>query len=123
MRNRRSMVWSCLTATGLALLPIACAGAIEAHPPRSVFVARPPPEPLPDFRSGPPAVGMPWIAGYWHFNGTDYVWIPGHWESPRPGWEWKPPAVVYSQQRRAWVYEHGRWEPVDSSVVDAKAAR
>jgi hypothetical protein len=123
MRNRLSIGWAGLVATAIATSPIGCGGAFEAHPPRSVYVARPPPEPLPEIKSGPSAAGMDWIGGYWHFNGTDYVWIPGHWESPRPGWAWKSPAVVYSQQRRAWVYEHGRWEPADPRVVEAKAVR
>jgi len=92
---------------------------MEAHPPRSVFVARPPPEPLPEMQSGPPAAGMTWISGYWHYTGPDYVWIPGHWESPRPGWAWTPPAVVYSSNQRAWVYEHGRWEPASSASARA----
>ncbi|APR83996.1 Hypothetical protein A7982_09345 [Minicystis rosea] len=44
----------------------------------------PPPAPLPEFQSPAPAPGMVWVAGAWHWNGTDHVWVPGHWVSPPP---------------------------------------
>ncbi len=40
------------------------------------------PEPLYEPVSQPPAPGMLWVAGCWHWDGRDYVWLPGHWESP-----------------------------------------
>lgn len=46
--------------------------------------AGPPPEPLPEFKSTAPAPGMIWVAGAWHWNGVDHVWVPGHWTSPPP---------------------------------------
>lgn len=95
----------------LASAPTGCTISVHAQTSRSVYVARPPPHPLPETKSGAPAPGMEWIAGYWHFNGTDYVWIPGHWESPRPGWTWRPPSVTYSAEHHLWAYELGRWEP------------
>jgi hypothetical protein len=70
---------------------------------------------------------MAWIPGYWHFQGTDYVWIPGHWEVPRAGLQWRAPQVIYSAQRRSWVYVLGRWEPAGQASgevpANAKAAR
>jgi hypothetical protein len=109
---------SCLVAVAMGAAVCACSASLRVQGGRSVFVAKPPPEPLPEMRSGPPAAGMAWVAGYWHFNGTDYVWIPGHWESPRPGLAWRPPTVLYSADQRAWIYEHGRWE-----AGDGRAAR
>jgi hypothetical protein len=100
----------CHLAAGLALAVSACASGTQTDVGRAVYVSSAPPEPLPEFKSGPPAPGMTWLAGYWHFNGSEYVWIPGHWESPRPGAVWKPPAVVYSPDQHAWIYQHGRWE-------------
>ena len=43
-----------------------------------------PPAPLPEFPTSPPVPGMVWMAGAWHWTGTDYAWIPGRWESPPP---------------------------------------
>jgi hypothetical protein len=65
-----------------ALLPLLCAASLTGcvaglgHPE--------PPAPLPEFQSTAPAPGMVWVAGYWHWDGTDHVWVPGHWESPPP---------------------------------------
>jgi hypothetical protein len=42
------------------------------------------PAPLPEFPFPAPAPGMVWVAGTWHWDGTDHVWLPGHWESPPP---------------------------------------
>ncbi|HVY44889.1 MAG TPA: hypothetical protein VHB21_03380 [Minicystis sp.] len=50
----------------------------EAEPPAA-------PAPLPEQRYAAPAPGMVWIAGSWHWDGARYVWLPGHWESPREG--------------------------------------
>jgi hypothetical protein len=43
-----------------------------------------PPAPMPEFPTSPPVPGMVWIAGAWHWTGTDHVWVPGRWESPPP---------------------------------------
>ncbi len=43
-----------------------------------------PPAPLPEIRYAAPSHGMVWIDGSWHWNGADYTWLPGHWESPPP---------------------------------------
>jgi hypothetical protein len=42
----------------------------------------PAPAPLPEVRTAAPAPGMVWVAGSWHWDGIDYVWLPGRWESP-----------------------------------------
>ncbi len=44
----------------------------------------PPSEPMPEFQGLPPVPGMVWVAGRWHWAGTDWVWLPGHWESLPP---------------------------------------
>lgn len=60
---------------GLAVGVVGCAP--EVAPP-----AEAPPAPLPEIVSTPPAPGMLWVAGCWHWDGSGYVWLPGHWESP-----------------------------------------
>jgi hypothetical protein len=44
----------------------------------------PEPAPMPEFQSPPSAPGLAWVGGKWHWQGTDWVWVPGHWESPPP---------------------------------------
>ena len=60
----------------------ACVATVEERPPRVAYVAGPPPPPLSEVQGAAPAPGMSWAEGYWHWNGVQYVWIPGHWESP-----------------------------------------
>jgi hypothetical protein len=115
--------WARLAAAALLAWPAGCGGSLEAHPPRSVYVEVPPPEPLPEMQSGPPAPGMAWIAGYWHFSGAEWVWIPGHWEVAREGWRWRAPSFAWSQTNRSWVYELGRWEPAEPAQPSARGLR
>jgi len=65
-------------AASLTLLGAALAGCVAGlgHPEA--------PAPLPELEYDAPAPGMVWAAGYWHWNGVDHVWVPGHWESPPP---------------------------------------
>jgi hypothetical protein len=67
----------------LALLAVAtlsgCVAAIADAPPSA------PPAPMPEVRSLPPAPGMVWVAGGWHWDDHDWVWIPGRWETAPPG--------------------------------------
>jgi hypothetical protein len=44
----------------------------------------PPSDPMPEVRSLPPAPGMVWAAGSWHWDRRDWTWIPGRWEMPPP---------------------------------------
>lgn len=54
-------------------------GCVEDAAPANVPAA---PAPLQEFVSAPPVPGMLWVAGCWHWDGSGYVWLPGHWESP-----------------------------------------
>ena len=48
-----------------------------------------------------PAPGFVWQAGYWRWNGAQYMWIGGHWQ--------QPPQAGYVWQQPRWVVRHGRW--------------
>jgi hypothetical protein len=48
-----------------------------------------------------------WIAGYWHWSGMQYTWIPGHWENAPPGARWRAPR--YSIREGTYFYEPGSW--------------
>jgi len=76
-------------------------------PPRGVVVSGPPPAPVPEQRPAPPAPQSVWVAGYWHWTGMQYSWIPGHWDAPPPGATWAAP--VYSSRDGKYFYESGGW--------------
>ena len=107
MRGRPStpILLACLAAVAVTQ---GCVVAVRERPARAVYVPGPPPKPLGDVPSGPPSQGLVWIAGYWHWNGVHYVWIPGHWEAPpAAGSAWVPPSYGKADGRH--VYETGRW--------------
>ena len=88
----------------------ASACVVEVTAPRSggVAVSGPPPQPLEDGRPRvAPEPGIVWVAGYWHWNGMQYTWIPGHFERPPTGAQWRSP--TYSTREGAYFYEPGRW--------------
>jgi hypothetical protein len=80
--------------------------AVDAAPP-GVAVTGPPPAPMAEIRPLPPAGRMVWVAGYWHWTGMQYTWIPGHWEGERPGAAWRAPR--YSLREGVYFYEPGGW--------------
>ncbi len=91
----------------LGLAPSACVATVEAPPPRAVVVAGPPPAPIHEVRPPPGAPNATWVAGYWHWNGVTYAWIPGHWESAPPGERWYGPH--YLRAHGHYYYQPGGW--------------
>ena len=71
---------SFVLALAAAVLASACVATAPDRPPHGA----PRPPDLPEIRSAAPAPGMVWVAGTWHWDGTDWVWLPGRWESPPP---------------------------------------
>ena len=49
-----------------------------------------------------------WVAGYWHWTGIQYAWIPGHWDAPPPGR--RVECAAYVQNNGAYFYEPGGWK-------------
>lgn len=87
---------------------LAAGCVIEAGPaPVGVPVSGPPPQPVAEAPSRPPAPQAIWVAGYWHWTGMQYTWIPGHWETPPPGSLWHAPR--YSLREGTYFYEAGSW--------------
>jgi WXXGXW repeat (2 copies) len=70
-------------ARAAALLALAgvLAGCVASLPEAG---GAPPSDPLPEVRSLPPAPGMVWVGGSWHWDGRDWAWIPGRWEAAPP---------------------------------------
>jgi hypothetical protein len=72
-----------------------------------VAVTGPPPPPMREERPPPPDAQAVWVAGYWHWSGLQYTWIPGHWENAPPGASWRAPR--YSLRDGTYFYEPGGW--------------
>lgn len=89
-------------------LSAGCTATKEPRPVQTaIYVASPPPSPLDEIPSGQARPDMVWVAGYWHWNGVRYVWIPGHWEPQRPDRAWQPPSYSFAGGR--WMYRPGQW--------------
>jgi hypothetical protein len=99
-----------------ALLALAAqAGCVVNEPEvptRGVVVSGPPPEPVREERPAAPGPKAVWVSGYWHWTGTQYAWIPGHWDAAPPGATWSGP--VYSARDGRYFYESGGWKPGDA---------
>jgi hypothetical protein len=96
-------------SVALAALLLTGGCVIEAvgAPPPGVAVGGPPPAPMQESRPAPPMGRVVWVAGYWHWTGMQYTWIPGHWEAERPGAVWRAPR--YSLREGVYFYEPGGW--------------
>jgi hypothetical protein len=93
---------------GVWIVAFAAGCVIEAVPaPVGVAVGGPPPAPMQETRPAPAAAQSVWIAGYWHWTGMQYTWIPGHWEAGPPGARWRAPR--YPLRGGVYYYEPGGW--------------
>jgi hypothetical protein len=91
-----------------ATVALGCVATVSVPPVRGVIVSGPPPAPIIEARSQPPAAASVWVSGYWHWTGMQYTWIPGHWEvEPPMGVMWQPPRYVLSGG--VYVYQPGGW--------------
>lgn len=93
----------------IAATSAGCVVNASDSPARGVIVSGPPPAPVHEEAPPPPNPQALWVGGYWHWTGTVYVWIPGHWEAPPAGTVWNAPRVVTTQDGR-YVYEPGGWQ-------------
>ena len=90
--------------------PVVPPPVVVAQPaqPATVLVPMAPPRPRFERRTRPERPDQVWVAGAWSWNGSQYVWSPGHWETPpRAGARWNGPA--WRRQGRQWVVVPGGW--------------
>jgi len=101
------------TQTRLLLLIVALGGILgcsTSHVTPTVAVAEAPPAPPVEAITMAPAFSSDyvWVRGYYTYNGTRYVWVPGNWQlRPRPNAIWVP--GTWSQTDKGWVWTPGQW--------------
>ncbi len=92
----------------VAALASGCVATPNVPPPRGILVSGPPPAAIREEPTPSPTPAATWVAGYWHWTGIQYAWIPGHWEvAPPAGATWRAPAYV--QNNGAYFYQPGGW--------------
>lgn len=105
MKARLSGLIACVA---LAALTLATACLVPA-PPGAVFVRVRPPAPSVEVRAVAPGPDFIWIEGFHRWDGTRYVWIPGHWERrPHPKAVWMPGRWRHND--RGWFWVEGHWK-------------
>lgn len=107
-RGTRACACACVLLAG-------CVVNEPETPTRGVVVSGPPPAMVREERPPPPSAQAVWVAGYWHWTGMQYAWIPGHWDAPPPGATWNAP--VYSSREGKFFYESGGWKPASGTGV------
>ncbi|MFO0678979.1 MAG: hypothetical protein U0169_20795 [Polyangiaceae bacterium] len=104
------MGWSFVRAT-IAIVAVTvtngCVATETSGPSRALVVSGPPPQRLAEAPSTPPSPDSIWVAGYWHWTGIQYAWIPGHWDRQPSGAVWQAPR--YSLANGRHLYEPGSW--------------
>lgn len=88
-------------AAGAAVLLISV-GTAGAQPPPPNYAPIPPPRA--EVVPAPPPGRMVWEPGHWHWNGVQYVWIPGRYVERRPHWN-------------RYVEGHWQWSPREGRYV------
>jgi hypothetical protein len=112
---------ACAAAGAAALLSIlavtaGCVVAVRPAPVGVVYTSEPgevvvdaaPPAPIFETVGIAPGPGYFWIGGYYHWYGSRWGWVRGHYElPPRHGAVWVGPRYDYRGGRR--VYIRGFW--------------
>ena len=106
-----------IVASVLFAAATGCVATVEERPARIYMTAMPPP-PLAEAPPARPAATHVWVEGYWHWNGVQYLWIPGHWERPPAGHIWIAPRYMTSEGR--YVYQPGVWHAPGSARAFAR---
>ena len=105
MRNASLVLGSVLL---VALLSWPAGGCATTAAGGRVYVSTAPPPPVAEARGIAPGPGHVWVAGFYRWNQTRYVWVPGRWTAPpRPKAVWVPGHWQRTSRGYHWV--EGRW--------------
>jgi hypothetical protein len=102
----------------LALAAVGALAVLTACPPPpfpdAVFVhVAPPPAPTPVQPSlqniaEADTDRRAWVGGFYRWNGSEYVWVPGRWEKPpHAGAAWVN--GLWAHNRKGWYWVEGYW--------------
>lgn len=94
-----------------AAVAVPIGGCVGNPPPAegAIWVGFAPPRAPAEERPRSPGRTYVWIAGYYRWTDTEYVWVPGHWEAPpRPRAHWK--RGQWYRGNRGWYWVEGHWE-------------
>jgi YXWGXW repeat-containing protein len=90
-----------------ALLTAALTPAVVAA--TRVYVSIAPPPLIVETRTVAPSPTHVWIGGYHRWDGSAYVWVPGHWVAPpRPHVRWVAGHWGHNHHGHYWV--EGHWK-------------
>lgn len=113
--NRRSVFW--LTAvvlgatalSGCVVAPMGPAYTSGYYDEGTVVADIAPPAPYVETIPVAPFAGAIWIGGFWDWSGGRHVWRPGHYERPRPGFNYRQPGWAHGPDGR-WMLHRGGWD-------------
>lgn len=77
---------------------------------KTVIVREAPPAARIERRPRAPGPNQVWIAGYWVYDGRQYVWVPGRYAAARTGQVWVAPR--WTKQDYGYVFVDGYWRAV-----------
>ena len=56
--------------------------------------------------------GIPWVPGFWAWDGSEYYWTPGYWqEPPQADLYWTPGYWAWNPSGNDYVFNSGYWGP------------
>lgn len=83
--------------------------AVEVTPTGQVLVPNQPPPPHTENMGTAPVDSYARVPGYWTYENSQWVWVPGHWQAPpRPGETWVP--GFWRRTVGGWVWTPGHWD-------------
>jgi hypothetical protein len=102
-RRRGARLFSPAVLAFLAIL--ACA---PPPPPGRVYIVRRPPPVRHEVIAVAPGRAYIWIGGFWAWDRSDFVWVPGRWAVPERGFRtWVP--ARWAHDRHGWYFIEGHW--------------
>lgn len=88
--------------------------ALAVYQPRveqPIVVDAVPPPPLIEAVPEKPRADAIWITGGWKWSGRRFVWTPGLWSAPRPGWIFCP-AQWERRSDGKWQWLPAHWQEI-----------